>query len=653
MISVIVPVYKVEPYLRRCIDSIIEQTHRDLEIILVDDGSPDNCGAICEEYAQKDSRIQVFHKPNGGLSDARNYGVAHSHGEYILFVDSDDYVSVELVGYLYTILCENHADISCCTYIKTSNDCEEFYLKNDDFVVIDSGQLACEKQMTTFHFMTTAWAKLIKRELVIDNPFPKGRNHEDVATTYKYYYNAERVVVSRNKLYAYFINPNGISYSLTSKNANEVLTAWEERLDYFNNRNQWKLYEIAQKTYIYEYLEYKNQFDLPDRDKRHLKSVFRNKKVSLKMKLFIGAILCFGERVTAVFPSVIAAVDWLYSQQEKLFSIVRYCWNIWRKDAVLFDTPEHGNIGDQAIAVAEAKFLADRKISYTELTGLELSRSEKLFSCLTPKNKIVYVHGGGFLGCLYPMEEYRFRRILENYPDHRIVVFPQTITFDLDSDDGLSYFQESKKIYEGHKNLIIFVREKQSYSFMAENMPCVDVRLVPDIAMSLQMKIDCNDRNGILLCLRNDPEKLLDNQSFMQIQTALSQRYPFEERRLTDTFVNSRIFRKQRIMMVENKLQEFRQSKLVITDRLHGVLFALLTGTPCIAFGNSNGKVKGVFQWIEQNSYIQYADNISDFERILEHLDINKVYEYDRGGLADKFNGLEDVLSQCRQRKKR
>ena len=113
LVSVVVPVYKVEPYLERCIRSIIGQTYENLEIILVDDGSPDQCGAICDRFAQEDTRIKVYHKPNGGLSDARNYGVNRASGTYIAFIDSDDYISPHYIEYLYQLMVKYDADVSC------------------------------------------------------------------------------------------------------------------------------------------------------------------------------------------------------------------------------------------------------------------------------------------------------------------------------------------------------------------------------------------------------------------------------------------------------------------------------------------------------------------------------------------------------------
>ena len=113
-ISVIVPVYKVEKYIHKCVDSILNQTFSDIEVILVDDGTPDRCGEICDAYGEQDSRVKVIHKENGGLSDARNAGMPHASGEYIIFIDSDDYIESDMLEYMYTRLTEAGADMATC-----------------------------------------------------------------------------------------------------------------------------------------------------------------------------------------------------------------------------------------------------------------------------------------------------------------------------------------------------------------------------------------------------------------------------------------------------------------------------------------------------------------------------------------------------------
>ena len=210
LISVIVPVYKVEDYLERCIDSILRQTYNSLEIILVDDGSPDRCGEICDEYAKKDSRIRVIHKENGGLSDARNVALDICKGEYISFIDSDDYISDDYFEYLYKLIIEEEADISVCGVNKFSEDNEPKNVVNNEEVIILNkidGYRAMYYQRLFDH---SAWAKLYKSSLFKGIRYPKGRLYEDAFTTYKVLDNSKKIVIGNKKNYYYLIRESSI-----------------------------------------------------------------------------------------------------------------------------------------------------------------------------------------------------------------------------------------------------------------------------------------------------------------------------------------------------------------------------------------------------------------------------------------------------------
>ena len=182
-ISIIVPVYKVEQYLHKCVDSILAQTFTDFELILVDDGSPDNCGKICDEYATKDSRIKVIHKENGGLSDARNAGLDSAIGDYVGFVDSDDYIENDMYELLYDICINNNCEISSCSSI--------IHFKNKTVVngghpiTIHTKEEAMKTMLEGKLYDEVVWVKLFKRDLFEDVRFPVGRIYEDTAVTYK------------------------------------------------------------------------------------------------------------------------------------------------------------------------------------------------------------------------------------------------------------------------------------------------------------------------------------------------------------------------------------------------------------------------------------------------------------------------------------
>ncbi len=204
LISVIVPVYKVEPYLRRCIDSILAQTYTNFEIILVDDGSPDTCGAICDEYAVKDKRIKVIHQENRGLSGARNTGLEVAGGEFISFIDSDDAVDPRFLELLlYAIKSENAGIVECARVDIYDNSLP---LLNQDEVKIESydGQTAFALLLPNRKFHQTVWNKLYTRNAIGNLLFAEQKLHEDEFFTWKAFLNCSRIAWISNALYFYY-----------------------------------------------------------------------------------------------------------------------------------------------------------------------------------------------------------------------------------------------------------------------------------------------------------------------------------------------------------------------------------------------------------------------------------------------------------------
>lgn len=202
LISVIVPVYKVEKYLNRCIDSIIKQTYHNLEIILVNDGSPDNSGKICDEYVKKDKRIKVIHKPNGGLSDARNYALEIAEGEYIGFVDSDDYIKEDMFQTLYDLCEENKADISIISFYEMIEDKVIAVRNSGELQIMDKIEAIKELLIDT-KIQSYAWNKLFRKELFVGTRFPTGKNFEDIATTLILFEKCNKIVRLEKPKYYY------------------------------------------------------------------------------------------------------------------------------------------------------------------------------------------------------------------------------------------------------------------------------------------------------------------------------------------------------------------------------------------------------------------------------------------------------------------
>lgn len=224
-VSIIVPVYKVEPYLDKCVSSIVNQTYTNLEIILVDDGSPDNCSAKCDVWAKKDSRIRVIHKPNGGLSDARNAGMAVATGELMAFVDSDDWIAPDMYEYLYRRLAEDNSDIAACGVQMIWEDKTPSRALTREGSCVLNQEEAMQAIIEESWLKQPVWYKLYKTALVRDILFPKGKYHEDVFWSYQAVGRAQRVSVSDHIGYYYLQRGGSImgeGYSLKRLDAVEA-----------------------------------------------------------------------------------------------------------------------------------------------------------------------------------------------------------------------------------------------------------------------------------------------------------------------------------------------------------------------------------------------------------------------------------------------
>ena len=237
IISVIVPVYKVEPYLRRCVDSILDQTYTDFELILVDDGSPDNCGAICDEYAAKDSRVHVIHQQNGGLSAARNAGIdwsfAHSDSQWLSFIDSDDSVLPDYLSRMYASAAEQNADLCICDFQTVLSDGTIAPEESGIPSRVDSGNaLLKEKIIYSNWRFVIACSKLYRKQLFAKLRFPVGYIHEDEAIIHRVLGSAAKVVCIPDRLYCYYLREESITGTGRSIKSTDYLSALSDRIRY-------------------------------------------------------------------------------------------------------------------------------------------------------------------------------------------------------------------------------------------------------------------------------------------------------------------------------------------------------------------------------------------------------------------------------------
>lgn len=234
-ISIIVPVYKVEKYLRVCVDSILNQTYRDLEIILVDDGSPDNCPKICDEYAEKDKRIKVVHQKNGGLSSARNTGIDIATGKYLMFVDSDDTIHPQMCEILFKNLLETDADMSECGWKKVwdinNPNNQKYEASKTQYVTYENNDVFDLLYNKKIPSIMTAWKKLYKKELFQDIRYPIGKIHEDEDVIHKILFKCKKHVFANYPMYNYTQRGDSITASFNAKRL-VILDILRDRIDF-------------------------------------------------------------------------------------------------------------------------------------------------------------------------------------------------------------------------------------------------------------------------------------------------------------------------------------------------------------------------------------------------------------------------------------
>ena len=303
-ISIIVPVYKVEQYLKRCVDSLINQTYKNVEIILVDDGSPDKCPQICDNYAKKDSRVKVIHKKNGGLSDARNVGLDNAIGKYISFVDSDDWVEVDFIENLYKNAKKENADISIIGYTLVWDDGRKKRFSRDNRYYVFDRETAVRELLLQRKFGCMVCQKMYKKKIFDTVRFPIGKLYEDVAISLPTFLQAKKVVVSSKSGYNYFQRNDSIVNSKFNKRKLYFLDCCQEIIAYSDSHD--KLYDVEAHIFylrvlmtfvlqLYQTSEKEENIVgyLENEIKKYKKYIWKSSELELKKKVVLS-LICIG-----------------------------------------------------------------------------------------------------------------------------------------------------------------------------------------------------------------------------------------------------------------------------------------------------------------------------------------------------------------------
>lgn len=663
LVSIIVPIYNVERYLDQCIISLIHQTYKNIEIILVDDGTKDSSGKMCDKWANQDKRIKVIHKKNGGLSDARNKGIEAAKGEYIAFVDGDDWVSINFISDLLKAAIDNKAELSICRFAEVFADGRvQVNCRTPEKTKILSRKDFFKKILEDREITNHVWRKLYRKDLIHKNLFPVGKNFEDIYTSPEIGKRAKRIVEIPNIDYFYRQNDAGIVRSTSSKNIQDHLTSIihaqknivDVEPDLKDCASSW---QVIKDLGIIGEIE---NSSLNKKEKEDLKKkVYKNlKKQSLKTEyLSLSSSKSAIIKIKKSFPKFttnkfLKSVKHNLGVEKTKLVIAKRGYNLEKKAKKLrskpifwiLSTPEHGNLGDQALKWGEISFVkkhfSDYNIMLIPLDGLTHTKKLKK---MIQKNDIVALHAGGNIGSLYPgIQKYQMNALKE-LEDKNLIIFPQTFFFSQDA-VGKKELENTYAILKNIKNLQIFVREKKSYDFIKENMKSLNVALVPDIALALHYS-QSFVRKGVVTLLRQDSEKTLKNKELNYILSELEKNY--SEIRASDMHLYyDGLSEKESKKEVQKKFDQLAHAELVLTDRLHGMLFCAITNTPCIVIKSKSYKIEGVYEWIKEVPNIILVNNVWEIPEAISKLKKLQSKNFSLNKLDKEFSRMAELIKE-------
>lgn len=681
LVSIIIPIYKISEYLDKCVASASNQTYRNLEIILVDDGSPDDCPAKCDAWVEKDSRIRVIHKLNGGLSDARNAGLDAATGEFIYFLDGDDYVEANLIEKALSHMAD---DVDMVYFGYLCHQAEEKVEKR--IPKVGTFELLDEQKKRTYILDILDWSgweawKRLLRKSVIDQFNLRFEDNkrifaEDLHFCLCYSAHARKCIGITDCLYHYIIRSNSImgvdSTKLNVGRMNELSKAvrkhYEQHEDckflleifplihyliisnpikavlnrgiHIRQLRDMVFQDVSDKYYFvtqlraayclrkifYQYLGSWNATNSLNTCKYLINGSYTELRIRNRLLYRFPQLF---ERKGAKIKGIEAECQEFAKNQKKIY---------------LIGTEDFGNLGDHQIAESINSFLKKHFSEYElkEITASEYKAYRQTLKKYIQSNDIIALTGGGNLGDVYMPAQTLRENVVQTWPNNLKVVFPQTIHF-TDTEYGKNELENAKKVYSGENNIVLFTRELTSYQIAQAEFTCASF-LVPDIVLFTNQSEEPNRSTYALFCFRSDEEKSIGPEIIEQMKEMVGNRSM--EIHYTDLQLDYFIDKKNRTTEITKAFEQWKKAKILFTDRLHGMVFAAITGTPCIVFSNYNHKVRGTYEWIKYLPYIRYAESASDVERYLPELLAMENCRYDNTPLLPYFDNLAKVVKE-------
>lgn len=321
----------------------------------------------------------------------------------------------------------------------------------------------------------------------------------------------------------------------------------------------------------------------------------------------------------------------------------------YKKNKIVFllSTPRHGNLGDHAIVYSQYKFFEDLGYgkNIIEISSTTFDLFKKIIAKISRKTDLIVIDGGGNIGTLWIEAEYVMRDIIKTYKDNTVVIMPQTAFFE-DSPEGNLELQQSIEIYCKHPDLTIFCRDIDTYDLISEKFDGVKSFYMPDMVTFLSGVSQDLNRNGAILCMREDLEKTCSDKTRKNIVNYLHDKGIDISK--CSTIVERRVEMWQRRKVLLEKWEEFSKAEFVVTDRLHGMIFSAITATPCLAIDNISHKVKNGYKWIEHLPYINYCDNVDSIADQLDNIiELSKNrYCYDSLEIREYYELLKKLINR-------
>ncbi len=634
LVSIIVPVYNVESYLERCVRSLVNQTYLNIEIILVDDGSKDGSGRLCDQFSEQYTNVFSYHKENGGLSDARNYGLRKANGDLISFVDSDDWIDINMIRKLVDELEKFGADIVCCEYFQS-----------DGINIVRkklSGSVSCLETdgairilLANKMYKSHAWNKIFSAEILKNEQFPVGRYYEDIFVMHNWFKKAQKIVFLEEGLYYYFERSNSIIHTAKIGILEDYIAANRKRL---HDLQQWEqvneeMITLAEagilSSLLLAYLRFPKTNDCVAKKAilREIKAYPRSYCVLLDKKLAIDFLVLKYLRIIYKAWISFRCNDRFWNKIKSIVKRFRktqiegtFCKETsdTKRKVILFGVPEYNNLGDIAISYATRAYIKNKfpRVDYYEVSEAEVKNNLNAIAKHVRPDDLILLQGGGNLNDIYQDQNKLRKMILKKFPQNQTILLPQSSYFTR-TKRGDDTHRRIKSLFGKHQDLVLLARDPLSEQRMKEYFSN-EVFLVPDMVLYLVGMQVSNGREAIGICLRRDEEAAVCLKGYFDIIYAARQ---FESNlEFINTLTYNNVAIKERDLELEKIWRKFGKCKLVITDRLHGVIFSYITGTPCIAIDTNNGKIAGIVQWMKDSSTIAVCHDVENISTLIEKM---------------------------------